>query len=103
MKAKHLYRQIFAAALLLIGIIPTHAQLPSVQKSDTTGQMADYDISKKFHLYYKHRDPKISVNTLNAADLQAAIFHSKITFTDPITIGLTFAALQGVIKQLEAS
>ncbi len=87
-------------ALLMLFATSLKGQHVAVPAKDSLQEISDYDISKRFDLYFK----RIKTSDFPDQRIQENIFETNSTLaTDPITIGLTYVALQGIIGNLEST
>lgn len=75
-------------------------QTPIPAKDDFSKEMLDYDISKAIHIY---NQTKGDFSTLSIEQQQRVLSEFPKVVTNPVTIGVTYTALQGVITSLEAT
>jgi len=95
---------LFLIHVILTASLETNSQVILIPVPDSSIEVSDYDMSKAIYKYYKQQNQQTGLSSLNASSLQNQIFNlSKQNLSDPITIGLTFAALKGIIGNLEAT
>ncbi len=98
MATKHLLK-LTLTCLLFVITVTSNSQVTTPHKIDSSLENSDYDISKAIYRYYKQNPAPIKIS-----ELQKKLFDFKNqNFNDPITIGLIYSALKGIISDLEAT
>src|SRR5258705_10818957 len=93
-------KKIFYLFLTIAITISSYSQVIIIPTPDSSLENSDYDRSKAFYKFYK--TSKTQISTLNSDSLQLKVFgKSQQKLTDPATIGLTYLALQSILKDLE--
>lgn len=104
MQVKFIFMKLILIQISIIVSIEVSSQVKSIPRLDSLTVVSSYDISKAHFRHFKQQNQQIAVNTMNASNLQDLIFKtSGQNLVDPVTIGLTFVALKGIIGNLEAT